>query len=260
MGFKAKQCKGTSQKTGERCRQPALKDGDYCRFHMNKETGDNSSLETEISPGEKQRGAQTGNKNAMKHGAYSLNLLPEELEIYEKKRDEFIGQLGKIDVFDVQVVHILSLISCKLDVAAGKGAPAEALIPISNEILKLLRSLKETRDSRDPEEENAPKTMADFLQELAAMDAERGLSAKREDQRKRIYDLEKEVNKLRAKLNLPPRDDIEHWIAHCDHCREKCRHRKNEGGDWVCMKCGWVAKSPVTTSNEKAATPAQPNQ
>jgi len=260
MGFKAKQCKGISRKTGERCRQPALKAGDYCRFHMNKETGDNSSPETEISPGEKQKGAQSGNKNALKHGAYSLNLLPEELEIYEKKRDEFIGQLGKIDVFDAQVVHILSLISCKLDVAAGKGAPAEALIPISNEILKLLRSLKETRDSRDPEEEDAPKTMADFLEELAAMDAERGLSAKREDQRKRIYDLEKEVNKLRAKLKLPPRENIEHRIAHCDHCREKCRHRRNANGEWVCMKCGWVTKSLVATSDEKVATPAQTNQ
>ena len=260
MGYKAKQCEGISRTTGKRCRQPALKDENYCRFHMNRETNDDLLPEAEGSSSEKQKGSQPGNKNAMKHRAYSLNLFPEELEIYRKKKDEFIGQLGKIDVFDAQVVHILSLISCKLDVAAGKGAPAEALIPISNEILKLLRSLKETRDSRDPMEEDAPKTMADFLEELAVIDRERGLSARTEDQRKRIYDLEKEVNKLRVKLKLTPREDIEHRIAHCGHCREKGEHRRNAHDDWVCMKCGWVAASPVTTSDERVATPAQPNQ
>ncbi len=68
MGFKAKQCKGISRKTGERCRQPALKAGDYCRFHMNKETGDNSSPEMEISPGGKPKGAQSGNKRIEARG------------------------------------------------------------------------------------------------------------------------------------------------------------------------------------------------
>ena len=260
MGFKAKQCTGISRATGERCRQPAMKDGDYCRFHVDKETDDPLSPEAGISPIEKRKGAQSGNRNALKHGAYSLTLLPEEEEIYRNKRAEFIGQLGKVDVFDAQIVHILTLISTKLDVAAGMGAPAEALIPISNEILKLLRSLKETRDSRDPEEDDVPKTMADFLEELVAIDAERGLSAKREDQRRRIYDLEKEVNKLRAKLELPPREDIEHRIAHCGHCREKSEHRRNAHGGWVCMKCGWVAESPAAASDEENTVSDHPMQ
>jgi len=260
MGFKAKQCKGISRSTGEQCRQPAMKDSDYCRFHVDRGSDDPSTPGANKSSAEKLKGAQSGNLNALKHGAYSMTLLPEEEEIYRAKRAEFIGQLGKVDVFDAQVVHLLTLISTKLDVAAGMGAPAEALIPISNEILKLLRSLKETRDSRDPEEENAPKTMADFLRELAAIDAERGLSAKRENQRKRIYDLEKEVNKLRARLKLPPRDDIEHRIAHCGHCREKGEHRRNAHGEWVCMKCGWVAASPVAESDEENSASAHPMQ
>ena len=44
-----------------------------------------------------------------------------------------------------------------------QGAPAQVLIPISNEVLRLLRSLKETRDSRDPVDGRAPRSFADFL-------------------------------------------------------------------------------------------------
>ena len=139
----------------------------------------------------RKRGAQPGNENSIQHGAYSIKLSPEEEEIYQHKRELFLSELGKVNPFDAQVVHVLSLISAKLDVAAVAGAPAEALIPIINEILKLLRSLKETRDSRDPEELETAKTAADFLEELAALDGERGISGQEEESRKRIHELER---------------------------------------------------------------------
>ena len=239
MGLFTNQCQALSRSTGQRCRQPAVKGYDRCRFHLEKrerEAGD----EADRSREENRRGAQPGNANALKHGAYSPGLQPEEEEIYRRKRAEFIGQLGAVDVFDAQVVHLLALVSCKLDVAAGQGAPAEALLPIVNEVLKLLRSLKETRDSRDPAEDGAPRTIADFLIELAAIDRERGLSARDEDQRKRIHDLEREVNDLRGRLGLSPRDDIEHRIAPCGHCHGQGEHRKNTHGDLVCLRCGCV--------------------
>ncbi len=243
MGFKTKRCEAISKSTGKRCRQPAVKGFDTCRFHMEKKPDNGDEKEDRKRKDDeerKARGGQTGNKNAVKHGAYSLNLLPEEEPIYREKRESFIEQLGKVDIFDEQVVHMLALISAKLDVAATKGAPAQSLIPISNEILKLLRSLKETRDSRDPEEEETPGTMADFLAEMAALDKERGVSMRDEHSRKRMVELEKEVNDLRKRLDLPPREDIDHKTDRCSHCRNEGEHRKNAVGDWVCQSCGHV--------------------
>ena len=236
----AKQCTGISKRTGERCGQPAMKGLDVCRFHREEMCGGPEANEDGTASSPNTVGAPVGNTNALKHGAYSLKLLPEEEPIYREMRDKFIGQLGKVDIFDEQVVHMLALISAKLDVAAIKGAPATALIPISNEILKLLRSLKETRDSRDPEEEESHGTMADFLAELSALDEERGVSMCYEDTRRRVVELEMEVNDLRKRLDLPPREDIDHKIDRCGHCRKEGEHRKNGVGDWVCLACGDV--------------------
>ncbi len=246
----AKQCKGISKRTGERCRQPAMKGSDVCRFHL-ADAGGNGDTD-EDAAAEKTVGAPKGNGNALRHGAYSLNLLPEEEPIYRARRDNFIGQLGKVDIFDEQVVHMLALISAKLDVAATQGAPAQALIPISNEILKLLRSLKETRDSRDPEEEETPGTMADFLAELAAAESERGILPREEDVRRRMHELEVEVNELRERLGLPPRDDIGHRTAPCGHCRKTGEQRRNTNGDWVCMACGDVMAKAEDEKHGKA--------
>ncbi len=248
----AKQCTGISKRTGKRCRQPAMKGLDVCRFHREEMCGGREAVEDRTESFPKTIGAPVGNTNALKHGAYSLKLLPEEEPIYREMRDKFIGQLGKVDIFDEQVVHMLALISAKLDVAAIKGAPATALIPISNEILKLLRSLKETRDSRDPEEEETHGTMADFLAEMAALDKERGVSMCEENSRKRMHELEMEVNELRKRLDLPPREDIDHKIDRCSHCRKEGEHRKNAVGDWVCRACGNVVPKADEVTHAQA--------
>ena len=79
MGFKTKRCEATSKSTGKRCRQPAVKGFDTCRFHMEKKLDDEDEAEDQKRKNNeeaKPRGGQSGNKNAVKHGAYSLNLLP----------------------------------------------------------------------------------------------------------------------------------------------------------------------------------------
>ena len=200
MAFKVNRCRGVNARTGEPCRQPALKGGDHCRFHQEKpeqetpgEAGD-GGVAPENTTEEKKRGGKAGNRNAATHGAYSLQLLPEERGIYDEKRASFTSQLGELNAFDSQVVHMLSLIAAKLDVAACGGAPAEALIPISNEILKLLRSLKETRDSRDEAQEGAPKTFADFLAEAAVLAGERKIVRNQEDVLLRVFEMEVALN------------------------------------------------------------------
>ncbi len=263
MAFKVKRCKGVNARTGEPCRQPALKGGDYCRFHQEKPKqeepvqteGDDSGPKD--TGGKKKRGARPGNRNAATHGAYSLRLLPEERGLYDEKRASFTEQLGELNAFDSQVVHMLSLIAAKLDVAACGGAPAEALIPISNEILKLLRSLKETRDSRDEVRDGAPKTFADLLAEVTALAKERKIVQNREDALLRIFELEADVNRLHKRLKLPPRDDFAHRTARCVLCRKETSQRRNHAGQWIYLACGSVGSDEPDASEAPASDPSQ---
>jgi ribosomal protein L37AE/L43A len=241
----ARSCTATSKKTGKPCANPAVAGSDFCRMHGGKgDGGTENSSETARNKapavGKHGPGARPGNKNAVTHGAYALTLLPEEQAIYEQKRQQFTAELGNVDAFDLQLSHMLALIASKLDVAAAKGAPAEALIPLSGEIVRLLRSLKATRDSKDPEAENAIKTAADFLNELIERDRERGVTVSEDTLQTRVYELEHEVNDLRARLNMEPRPDIAHRMDTCSHCRRETQQRLTADGLWVCLRCGWA--------------------
>ncbi len=263
----ARPCAATSKKTGKPCANPAVAGSDFCRMHGGKglEVAEATSetnakaQKTDQANSSHRRGARPGNKNAVTHGAYALTLLPEEQAIYEQKQAQFLAEIGAADVFDRQVIHVLSLIAAKLDLAAAKGAPAEALIPISNEILKLLRSLKETRDSRDVREENLPRTAADFLNELIERDRERGVTVSEEALLTRVYELEREINDLRTRLNMEPRPDIAHRMDTCSHCRRETEQRLKANSLWVCLRCGWAMeerKADIETHTvEESAIP-----
>lgn len=241
MTFNTEQCAATSQSTGKQCKQPAVKGEEYCRFHLPTPDEEADATPAEALPAEaahRSKGAQPGNQSARKHGAFSLQLLPEEEAMYQEKRDLFLGQLGDVDVFDTQVIHILSLIATKLDVAAREGAPAQVLIPISSEVLRLLRSLKETRDTRSREDGQGPRSFADFLEELEALETERGIAEADEAERIRLFELERDVNDLRGRLGLPLREDISHRATRCGHCRGDTEQRRGISGAWVCIKCG----------------------
>lgn len=254
MAFNADQCKAISQSTGKRCKQPAVKGETFCRFHLPPPADEANYVPAEAPPAKAQpqgKGAQPGNRNARKHGGYSLQLLPEEEPLYREKLEQFSAQLGDVDIFDAQVVHILSLISTKLDVAAGAGAPADVLIPISNEVLRLLRSLKETRDSRDREDGQGPRSFADFLEEVAALETERSLPDADEEERRRLWNLEREVNDLRGRLGLPLREDIGHRENRCGYCRDDTEQRRNARDDWICLKCGHLVALGALLENSK---------
>jgi len=249
MAFHGNLCKAISKITGKPCSQPAMSGSDYCRIHKDEFLTEEAGEETpdwQAGSEHRNKGGQEGNINAVKHGAYSMQLLPEEESVYQEMNKAFTQQLGEVDAFDNHVVHFLSLLSAKVNISASRGAPAEALIPVVREVIRLMRSLKETRDTREPVQSEGPKTTADFLEELNAIAEERGIFQSKEDERLRIYELEKEVNSLRKKLNLPPREDIEHKIDSCSHCHNEGEHRKNSCSDWICMACGWVI--PLETS------------
>lgn len=186
-----------------------------------------------------QIGGQPGNLNAFKHGEYSELPLPEEELIYKKKRKIFTDQIGICDPFDDYVIHILSLISARFDVAMSKNAPVDSLIALSSEILRLLKCLKETRDTRDLSALNH-RLPADFIDEIKREDEESGFFQKMENQRALIYDFEKEVNRLRQKLDLPFLEEVNQRTDACPHCKLVSEHRKNKVGEWVCLNCGWV--------------------
>ena len=121
MVFNVKQCRATSKKTGEQCRQPALDGSEFCRLH-----GENKSAAAEPKAKRPRRrknaGEKAGNVNSRKHGAYTMRLLPEEEPIYHEKLAAFSEALGSVDIFDQQLLHLLALISTKVDQAVMKGA------------------------------------------------------------------------------------------------------------------------------------------
>ena len=55
----ARQCKAISKRTGKRCRQPAMKDADYCRFHESDRIGNGDDERRAYSwpmlPGERRK-------------------------------------------------------------------------------------------------------------------------------------------------------------------------------------------------------------
>ena len=125
----------------------------------------------------------------------------------------------------------------------SQDTPPEAFISLGNEILRLLKSLKETRDTKDKEEGLKEKNPADFLEELLVLDEKNGFPKSIENQREKIHELEMEVNDLRQKLDMPPREDIFHKIESCSHCRSNSEHKKNIENQWVCLSCGWVIEN-----------------
>jgi len=283
MAFKVKQCRGVNARTGEPCRQPSLKGKEYCRFHIQAgeaDQGQGAKMHKDVeservddtcvstaddrdvpgtvpsptedlhapSSGRKpKRGAKLGNRNARRHGLFSTRMPFDEKELYEENKRLFAEQAGVANAFDELVVHLLALVAAKLDVAAANGAAPQSIIPLSNEVLRLLRSLKETRDSRDEEDAGAPKTFADFLAEAEALAQARGMPVAEDETKGRVLELEREVNELRRQLNLPQIEDGGHRKTACARCGAPTSQRLNLAGEWVCLACG-VTASPARAS------------
>jgi len=92
-----------------------------------------------------------GHQRARKHGGYSAKLEPDEVEVYEAVKSEFEEFLGDIDPADRRIIHQLEVVAAKFDGAAQKGAHGDVLSGLNRTVLELLRELKATRASREPQ-------------------------------------------------------------------------------------------------------------
>jgi len=216
-------CNAISKRTGERCGQPAMKGFDVCRFHgANPASGAGRPEGSENPPASRKGGAPPGNANAVTHGAYSAGLLPEEEPIYQEKRGAFTAALGKIDVFDEQIVHLLALISTKVDQAVMKGAEHAAYAGMVKQILDLMKELKATRASRDPVPAGVGLTYADLIAALRTHI--KGDSPDGDDTGE-------------ASADQPREASVE---QHCSRCGFTTQHEPNDGDSWLCRNCGHI--------------------
>lgn len=141
------QCRAHSKQTGERCRLWAVPGYPVCRFH-----GAGGVAPKPISPRGK---TPPGNQNARKHGAYSPRLAPEEQTKYEGMLADFERELGgegkELPASDRLLITQLAARATKLLGAVEGNAPGEALRHLQSMVLELLRELKATRASREPQ-------------------------------------------------------------------------------------------------------------
>jgi len=233
----AKRCQAVSKRTGKQCGQPAVKGFDVCRFHgANPDSGAGRPEGSTNPPASRKGGAPSGNVNAVQHGAYSARLLPEEEPIYREKRGAFTAALGEVDVFDEQIVHLLSLISTKVDQAVMKGAEHAAYAGMVKQILDLMKELKATRASRDPVPAGVGLTYADLVAALRAHIE--GDSVDGDTTEKASTGQQRETAMERQ----------------CSRCGFTTQHEPTDEDSWLCKNCGHVA------APDEAKTPLDDNK
>lgn len=233
----AKRCKATSKRTGKRCGQPAVKGFDVCRFHgANPGGGAGRPEGSKNLPASRKGGAPPGNANAMRHGAYSARLLPEEEPIYEEKRKAFTDALGTVDVFDEQIIHLLTVISVRVDQALLRGAEHAAYGGMIRQILNLMQQLQVTRASRDRLTDGQGLTYADLF---AAMKAHLREAGKEGSEKAAVGSVTKA---------------IEH---DCSHCGFSMEHKLEDDGRWRCQNCGHLTDIETDDDKETVADSKQ---
>jgi hypothetical protein len=220
MPFPSRSCKGINLSTGKPCRQPLAKGQEFCRFHLPQPTPGQAASE---SPSPPSPGGKKGNSNARSHGAYSPRLLPEELPLYEEKRAAFTAALGTVDVFDEQIVHLLALISVKVDAAMMKGADHATYGGMIKQILDLMKELKATRASKDPVDSGRNLTYADLFAELKA-----------------------HFEKQDTGIPVPRKREE----RPCSRCRQQAAHEETRPGVWQCQNCGTLTGIPILQGEE----------
>lgn len=246
MAFQGKRCKAIVDATGQACNQPAVAGGDFCRFHSGEGAAGEPNEETEVALPAAPGGSsgRLGNRNALKHGAYSIRLLPEEEPVFEAKRQEFTEALGATDVFDREIVRLLALISTKVDFAVMRGAEHSAYGGMIKQILDLMKELKATRASRDPVAEGPSLTYADLVEALRAWMAKRDAATGANN------------GALAVVLDPTPRE--------CPRCCTTAPLMLNYDGQPCCSNCGLVVEldAPAVAALPAVAVPpaAEPTE
>ena len=154
MSEEKKRCKALCRReghVGQPCKNLAVEESDYCKFHGGGSVGKSKPGSGQNSPVCRSGHAPKGNTNSRKHGAYSARLMPDEQEVYEQVKAQFEEELGtdNLSASDQRLIHQLAVFSAKFDCASGKDAPGEALQVLSRQVMEHLRELKATRASKD---------------------------------------------------------------------------------------------------------------
>lgn len=93
-------------------------------------------------------GPAWGNRNAVKHGAYSSRLTPEEAARADALMAEYLEDVPRPTATDRHGLERLAVIEAKWLTAVEGGAPPEALDKLSRMLHQELRSLQVTRASQ----------------------------------------------------------------------------------------------------------------
>ena len=175
MAAVKKRCKGTSRRTGEPCKNRAFKGSDYCQFHGAQALGNKGGAKkgTPKPPGAGGPPPK-GSTNALKHGAYSTRLPPDEQPIYEAYLEEYLDDVPNPSVTDRRALERLAILETKWHVAVTIGATADSLDVLHRLLHRELKALQVTRESKDTARTTGA-TPAEVMGALLARVRERGM-------------------------------------------------------------------------------------
>ena len=175
MAAVKKRCKGTSRRTGEPCKNRAFKGSDYCQFHGAQALGNKGGAKkgTPKPPGAGGPPPK-GSTNALKHGAYSTRLPPDEQPIYEAYLEEYLDDVPNPSVTDRRALERLAILETKWHVAVTIGATAHSLDLLHRLLPRELKALQVTRESKDTARTTGA-TPAEVMGALLARVRERGM-------------------------------------------------------------------------------------
>ena len=117
-------------------------------------------------------GRPVGNHNALKHGAFSPRLLPDEQPAYEHFLEEYLRDVHNPSVTDRRAVERLAVLEAKWYMAVMKNAPGDALETLQRLLHRELKVLQVTRESKESQHGsgNTPaEIMATLLLQVAGL-------------------------------------------------------------------------------------------
>jgi hypothetical protein len=142
------QCTATSKTTGQRCPNPAVTGYTVC-YHHGANPKNHGGAKVGHPKHEGLRRGPTGKQNALKHGAYTPKLQPDELLTYEALLAENMQDVPNPSVTDRHALARLAVIETKWLTAVTQGAPADALDVLHRLLHRELKALQVTRESKD---------------------------------------------------------------------------------------------------------------
>jgi chromosome segregation protein len=158
-------------------------------------------------------------EDQLKQVQTSRNQLTEELVAVKTKRDEFDGELRKLDKETTEVLEALDPISSKLADLTASNKHMQMQIDFHLNELKEL-GYAESKDVSDDENETVERTLPILKKELASIGGVNELAASQYDEVKdnykhlasRIYDLEKEKLSIVHFMNELDRQKLEAFM------------------------------------------------